>query len=58
MAEESALAFLNKLKSLPPGMAEPFVGTFSKGVASPLVQQDAKLATVLKSNSHQLYQNR
>jgi hypothetical protein len=52
MAEESALAFLNKFESLPPGMAGSFAGSFSKGVASLLAQQDAKLAT----RDH--YQNR
>jgi hypothetical protein len=34
MAEDSALAVLEKLKSLPPGMAESFAKSFAKGTES------------------------
>jgi hypothetical protein len=44
LAEESALAVLDKLKSLPPGMAESFTSLFAKGAESLLLQQDKMLA--------------
>ena len=44
-AEESALAVLDKLKSLPPGLAESFVNSFAKGTESLLAAQDKKLAS-------------
>jgi hypothetical protein len=34
MAEESALAILDKLKTLLPGMAESFASSFAKGAAN------------------------
>jgi len=34
MAEDLALAVLNKLKSLPPRMAEAFANLFAKGAES------------------------
>jgi hypothetical protein len=43
MAEESALAVLDKLKSLPPGMAEAFANSFATGAERLLVQQDKML---------------
>jgi hypothetical protein len=43
--EASALAVLDKLKSLPPGMAESFADSFAKGADSLLAQQDKKLAS-------------
>lgn len=43
--EASALAVLDKLKSLPPGMAEFFADSFAKGADSLLAQQDKKLAS-------------
>jgi hypothetical protein len=45
LAEESALAVLEKLKSLPPGMAESFANSFAKGTVSLLAQQDKQLAS-------------
>jgi hypothetical protein len=38
MAEDSALAVLDKLKSLPPRMAEAFANEFAKGTESLLAQ--------------------
>jgi hypothetical protein len=43
MAEDSALAVLEKLKSLPPGMAEPFAKSLAKGTESLLAQQEKQL---------------
>jgi hypothetical protein len=43
MAEDSALAVLEKLKSLPLGMAESFANSFAKGTKSLLAQQDKQL---------------
>jgi hypothetical protein len=37
MAEELALAILDKLKSLPPGMAEAFANSFAIGAKRLLV---------------------
>ena len=45
MAKDSALAVLNKLKSLPPGMAEAFANSFAKGTKSLLAQQEKMLAS-------------
>jgi hypothetical protein len=49
LAKESALAVLEKLKSLPPGMAESFANSFAnsfaKGTESLLAQQDKQLAS-------------
>jgi hypothetical protein len=45
MTEESALAVLEKIRALPPGMAESFASSFMKGTASLLAQQDKKLAS-------------
>jgi hypothetical protein len=45
MAEESALAVLDKLKTLSSGMAESFASSFAKGTASLLIQQDQRLAS-------------
>jgi MULE transposase-like protein len=44
-AEASALAVLDKLKDLPPGMAEAFADSFTKGTESLLAQQAKKLAS-------------
>jgi hypothetical protein len=44
-AEAAALAVLDKLKSLPPGIAESFADSFAKGTDSLLAQQDKKLAS-------------
>ena len=44
-AEASALTIIDKLRSLPPRMAEPFVNSFTKGANSLLAQQDKKLAS-------------
>ena len=44
-AEATALSVLDKIKSLPPGMAESFVDSFAKGADSLLAQQDKKLAS-------------
>jgi hypothetical protein len=44
-AEAAALAVLDKLKSLPPGMAESFADAFAKGTDNLLAQQDNKLAS-------------
>jgi hypothetical protein len=44
-AEASALAVLNKLKDLPPGKAEAFADSFTKGTESLLDQQAKKLAS-------------
>ena len=44
-AEASALAVLDKIKNLPPGMAETFVDSFVKGSENLLAQQDKKLAS-------------
>ena len=44
-AEESALAVLDKLKSLPPGLAESVANSFAKGTESLLAVQDKKLAS-------------
>jgi hypothetical protein len=43
--EASALAVIDKLRSLPPGMAESFANSFAKGADSLLAQQDKKLAS-------------
>jgi hypothetical protein len=43
MAEDSALAVLEKLKSLPLEMAESFANSFAKGTESLLAQQDKQL---------------
>jgi hypothetical protein len=43
--EASALAVIDKLQSLPPGMAESFANSFAKGADSLLAQQDKKLAS-------------
>jgi hypothetical protein len=45
LAEELALAVLQKLKSLPPRIAETFANSFAKGIESLLVQQDKQLAS-------------
>jgi hypothetical protein len=45
LAKESALAVLQKLKSLPPRMAETFANSFAKGIESLLLQQDKQLAS-------------
>jgi hypothetical protein len=45
MAEESALAILDKLKTLPPGMAESFASSFAKGATNLLAQQDQRLVS-------------
>jgi hypothetical protein len=45
LAEESALAVLEKLKSLPPGMAESFANSFAKGTESLLAQQEKQLVS-------------
>jgi hypothetical protein len=45
LAEESALAILQKLRSLPPGMAESFANSFAKGTESLLAQQEKQLAS-------------
>jgi hypothetical protein len=44
-AEASALAVLDKLKDLPPSMAEAFADSFAKGTESLLAQQAKKLAS-------------
>jgi hypothetical protein len=44
-AEASALAMLDKIKNLPPGMAEVFADSFAKGSENLLAQQDKKLAS-------------
>jgi hypothetical protein len=44
-AETIAFSVLDKIKSLPPGMAESFVYSFAKGDDSLLAQQDVKLAS-------------
>ena len=43
--EASALAVIDKLRSLPTGMAESFADSFAKGADSLLAQQDKKLAS-------------
>ena len=43
MAEELALAILDKLKSLPPGRAEAFASSFATDVERLLAQQDKML---------------
>jgi hypothetical protein len=43
--EESVLAILDKLKSLPPRMAELFASSFVKGAESLLAQQEKQLAS-------------
>jgi len=43
LAEELALAVLEKLCSLPPGMAESFANSFAKGTESLLAQQNKQL---------------
>src|SRR5205807_8997240 len=43
--EESALAILDKLKSLPPGLAESFANSFARGTESLLAVQDKQLAS-------------
>ena len=43
MAEESALAILDKLKSLPPRRAEAFASSFTTDVERLLAQQDKML---------------
>jgi len=45
MAKELALSILQRLKSLPPRMAESFAKSFAKGVESLITQQDKQLAT-------------
>jgi len=45
MEEELALAALDKLKSLPPRMAESFAKSFTKGTERLLAQQDKLLAS-------------
>jgi hypothetical protein len=44
-AEALALAVLEKLKDLPPSMAEAFANSFTKGTESLLAQQDKMLAS-------------
>src|SRR5271170_245458 len=44
-AKASALAVLDKLKDLPPSMAEAFADSFTKGTESLLAQQAKKLAS-------------
>jgi len=43
LAKELALSVLQKLKSLPPGMAETFANSFAKGTESLLAQQEKQL---------------
>jgi hypothetical protein len=43
MAEESALAVLDKLKSLPPRMAESFANSLAAGAERLLVWQEKML---------------
>jgi hypothetical protein len=43
--ESSPLAVIDKLKSLPAGMAESFANSFAKGADSLLAQQEKKLAS-------------
>jgi hypothetical protein len=45
MVEELALAILQKLKSLPLGMAESFAKSFAKGTESLIAQQDKQLVS-------------
>jgi hypothetical protein len=42
--EESAFAVLDKLRSLPPGMAEPFANAFANGAEKLLSHHEEKLA--------------
>jgi hypothetical protein len=44
-AKESALAILERLKTLPPSMKESFANSFAKGAESLLAQQEKKLAS-------------
>ena len=44
-AEESAFAILDRLKSLPPGLAESFANSFARGAESLLAAQDKQLAS-------------
>jgi hypothetical protein len=43
LAKELALAVLQKLKSLPPRIAETFANSFAKGIESLLAQQEKQL---------------
>jgi hypothetical protein len=45
MAEELALAVLQKLNSLPPGIAVSFAKSFAKGTESLIAQQDKQLVS-------------